>query len=225
MAPPRRRPAGNRTVASASAGASVRRSKGDEQTDELLRLVPEGLAHAFVTARMHDRSLAIAGLGEPSDWDGEMPELPSDIAAEDHDSLSNLLRDFAVCLSTATWYAAKGRIDRLFYDQVVEYVESVAILESKESSEAKRKADAATDETVVTAKALAAMAQAEMYRFQAMASNLKLKHATVSRVGGFMGDEAEAEDQNEAPDRSVRGRSAGSERFTSGGGRHRPRRK
>ena len=59
--------------------------------EELLALVPGGLATAFVNARMHDRALALAGLGEPSDWDGEMPELPEDIASEDHDSLSNLL--------------------------------------------------------------------------------------------------------------------------------------
>ena len=187
--------------------------------------MPLGLAQAFVNARLHDRALSIAGMGEPSDWDGDMPELPEDIAKEDHDSLSNLLRDFAVCLSTATWYATKARIDKIFFDQVEEYLESIAILESKESSEAKRKADAATNETVVLAKALSASAQADMYRFQTMASNLKLKHATVSRVGGFVGDEVEAEDQNDAPSRSTRGRSAGSERFTSGPGKRRPRRK
>jgi len=191
----------------------------------LLALVPAGLATAFVNARMHDRELAVAGLGEPSDWDGEMPELPQDIAQEDHDSLSNLLRDFAVCLSTATWHAAKARIDRVFFDQVVEYVESVAILESQQSSEAKRKADAATNEVVVFAKALAASAQASMLRFQAQQSNLKLKHATVSRVGGFVGDEVEAEDQNEAPRSSTRGTGIGGARGTGrGGGRIRGRR-
>lgn len=208
MAPPRR---GGKVKAPArKAGASA--VPGDDQLGELLDLVPKGLAQAFVKARMHDRALSIAGLGEPSDWDGEMPELPEDIAREDHDSLSNLLRDFAVCLSTATWYAAKARIDRIFLDQVVDYLEAVAILDSKESNESKRKADAATDESVVLAKALAASAQADMYRFQAEQSNLKLKHATVSRVGGFVGDETEAEDQDEAPKRSTRGKSAGSER-------------
>jgi hypothetical protein len=139
--------------------------------------------------------------------------------------LSNLLRDFAVCLSTATWHAAKARIDRIFFDQVVEYVESVAILESQQSSEAKRKADAATNEVVVLAKALATSAQASMLRFQAQQSNLKLKHATVSRVGGFVGDEVEAEDQNEAPRSSTRGTGAGSARGSArGGGRIRGRR-
>jgi hypothetical protein len=199
--------------------------KGELDEAALLASVPAGLATAFVNARMHDRELAVAGLGEPSDWDGAMPELPRDIAAEDHDSLSNLMRDFAVCLSTATWHAAKARIDRIFFDQVVEYVESVAILESQESSEAKRKADAATNEAVVLAKALATSAQGSMLRFQAQQANLKLQHATVSRVGGFVGDEVEAEDQNEAPRGSARGAGAGSARGSArGGGRNRGRR-
>ena len=213
MAPPRRRPGGGGSKdAAAPAGAGRRKKHGGPSEEELLDLVPGGLATAFVNARMHDRALALAGLGEPADWDGEMPELPEDIATEDHDTLSNLLRDFAVCLSTATWYAAKARIDRIFLDQVVDYLESVALLDSQESNEAKRKADAATNEAVVTAKALATSAQADMFRFQAQASNLKLKHATVSRVGGFVGEEAEAEDQDEAPRRSSRGTGAGSGR-------------
>jgi hypothetical protein len=206
-------------------GLGGKKHDGGPSEEELLELVPGGLATAFVNARMHDRALALAGLGEPSDWDGDMPELPDDIASEDHDSLSNLLGQFASCLSTATWHAAKARINRIFYDQVVEYVESVAILESQESSEAKRKADAATNEMVVLAKALATSAQADMFRFQAMASNLKLKHATVSRVGGFVADEVEAEDQDETPRRSTRGSGAGSSRGGGrGGGRNRARR-
>jgi hypothetical protein len=201
-----------------------KRADGPSEAD-LLALVPAGLATAFVNARMHDRALSLAGLGEPNDWDDDMPELPEDIASEDHDSLSNLLGQFASCLSTATWHGTKARIDKIFFDQVVEYVESIAILESGESSEAKRKADAATSETVVLAKALSASAQADMYRFQTMASNLKLKHATVSRVGGFVGDEVESEDQDDAPKRSTRGAGAGSSRGSArGGGRHRSRR-
>lgn len=237
MAPPRRR-AGKRKEAPASAGASARsgtdspprreRATGpgrrvDKKSDyeELLELVPKGLATAFVNARLHDRAISIAGLSEPSDWDGEMPVLPDDIAKEDHDSLSNLMAAFASCLSTANWYATKARIDRIFCDQVAEYLEAVAILESKESNESKRKADAATNESVVLAKALAATAQADMFRFQTQASDLKLKHATVSRVGGFVADEIEAEEQERAPSVSTRGKSAGSERFVSGPRRRR----
>jgi hypothetical protein len=199
----------------------------EEEWDEeaLLEYVPGGLATAFVNARLHDKALEIAGLGEPGEWDGEMPELPEDIATMDHDALSNLLADFAVCLSTAYWFATKARIERIFYDQIVEYMEAISVLESEESSEQKRKADAATQPAVVVAKALAATATSDMHRFQTMASNLKLKHATVSRVGGFVGDEVEAEEQEQAPRISSRGRAAGAERAAGGARRQRPRRR
>jgi hypothetical protein len=203
-------------------------AEGDEEEwdeDALLDYVPGGLATAFVNARLHDKSLEIAGLGEPGEWDGDMPELPEDIATMDHDTLSNLLADFAVCLSTANWFATKARIERIFYDQIVEYMEAISVLDSQESSEQKRKADAATQPAVVVAKALAATATSDMHRFQTMASNLKLKHATVSRVGGFVGDEVEAEEQEQAPRLSTRGRAAGAERAAGGTRRQRPRRR
>jgi len=184
--------------------------------EDLLALVPGGLATAFVNARMHDRALALAGLGEPADWDGVMPELPEDIASEDHDYLSNLLGDFASCLSTSTWHASKAYIQHGFYKQIGDYLEDVAILESQQSSEQKRKSDAATQEVVVTARALEQTAYSEYVRFRELGKSLKIRHATVSRVGGFVGDEVETEDQDEAPKRSTRGGGAGSSR---GGGR------
>ncbi len=184
--------------------------------EELLALVPGGLATAFVNARMHDRALALAGLGEPSDWDGEMPELPEDIAKEDHDSLSNLLGDFASCLSTSTWHAAKAYIQHGFYKQVGDYLEDVAVLESGQSSEQKRKADAATRPDVVSARALEQLAYSDYVRMRELGKTLKIRHATVSRVGGFVAEETETEDQDEAPRRSTRGRGAGS---SQGGGR------
>jgi hypothetical protein len=184
--------------------------------EELLALVPGGLATAFVNARMHDRALALAGLGEPSDWDGEMPELPEDIAREDHDSLSNLLGAFASCLSTSTWHAAKAYIQHGFYKQVGDYLEDVAVLESGQSSEQKRKADAATRPDVVTARALEQLAYSDYVRMRELGKTLKIRHATVSRVGGFVAEETETEDQDEAPRRSTRGQGAGTSR---GGGR------
>jgi hypothetical protein len=184
--------------------------------EELLALVPGGLATAFVNARMHDRALALAGLGEPSDWDGEMPELPEDIAKEDHDSLSNLLGAFASCLSTSTWHAAKAYIQHGFYKQVGDYLEDVAILESQQSSEQKRKADASTQDAVVAARALEQLAYSDYVRMRELGKTLKIRHATVSRVGGFVADEVETEDQDEAPRSSTRGRGAGTSR---GGGR------
>jgi hypothetical protein len=184
--------------------------------EELLDLVPGGLATAFVNARMHDRALALAGLGEPSDWDGEMPELPEDIASQDHDSLSNLLGDFASCLSTSIWHAAKAYVNHGFYKQVGDYLEDVAVLDSQQSSEQKRKSDAATQEAVVTARALEQSAYSDYVRFRELGKTLKIRHATVSRVGGFVADDVETEDQDEAPRSSTRGRSAGTSR---GGGR------
>jgi hypothetical protein len=184
--------------------------------EELLALVPGGLATAFVNARMHDRALALAGLGEPSDWDGEMPELPEDIAKEDHDSLSNLLGDFASCLSTSTWHAAKAYIQHGFYKQVGDYLEDVAVLESGQSSEQKRKADAATRPDVVSARALEQLAYSDYVRMRELGKTLKIRHATVSRVGGFVAEETETEDQDHAPLGSTRGGGAGSSR---GGGR------
>jgi hypothetical protein len=184
--------------------------------EELLALVPGGLATAFVNARMHDRALALAGLGAPSDWDGEMPELPEALASEDHDSLSNLLGDFASCLSTATWHATKAYIQHGFYKQVGDYLEDVAILDSQQSSEQKRKADASTQEVVVMARALEQLAYSEYVRFRELGKTLKIRHATVSRVGGFVAEDTETEDQDEAPKRSTRGGGAGTSR---GGGR------
>lgn len=193
-----------------------RPAKEGPSEEELLELVPGGLATAFVNARMHDRALALAGLGEPSDWDGEMPELPDDIAKEDHDSLSNLLGAFASCLSTSTWQAAKAYIHHGFYKQVGDYLEDVAILDSQQSSEQKRKADAATQESVVTARALEQSAYSDYVRFRELGKTLKIRHATVSRVGGFVAEDTETEDQDEAPRRSTRGQGAGTSR---GGGR------
>src|SRR4051812_19698033 len=96
-------------------GLAKKRKRADGPSEEeLLALVPGGLATAFVNARLHDKALSLAGLGAPSDWDGEMPELPDDIATEDHDSLSNLLGQFASCLSTSTWHATKAYIEHGF---------------------------------------------------------------------------------------------------------------
>jgi hypothetical protein len=195
-----------------------RRSKRPDgpSEDELLELVPGGLATAFVNARLHDKALALAGLGAPSDWDGEMPEIPEDIAGQDHDTLSNLLGDFASALSTSIWHASKAYIEHGFYKQVGDYLEDVAVLESTQSSEQKRKADAATQESVVTARALEQTAYSEYVRFRELGKTLKIRHATVSRVGGFVAEDVETEDQDEAPKRSSRGAGAGTAR---GGGR------
>jgi hypothetical protein len=219
----RRRPAARRDAEETSAPkpSGKRHGKSKESApaiseDELLALVPGGLATAFVNARMHDRALALAGLGEPSDWDGDMPDLPEDIASEDHDALSNLMGKFASVLSTSIWHASKAYIHHGFYKQVADYLEDVTLLESEQSNEAKRKAEAATNEAVVTARALEQSAYSDYVRMRELGKTLKIRHATVSRVGGFVADDTETEDQDEAPKRSSRGGGAGASR---GGGR------
>lgn len=212
---PKTKPKAKAATAEHEGGTSIGKSykgKNDVTEDELLAAVPGALASSFVNARLHEKALSIAGLSEPGDWQGDEPEIPEDIAKEDHDSLSNLMGAFARALSTATWYATKARIEHSFYDEIVDYLESIAILDSKESNEQKRKASAATNEAVVAAKALRASAYADMHRFQSKVGAFKSKHATVSRVGGFVGDEGEANDQNVAPSLSTRGRSGGKDR-------------
>jgi hypothetical protein len=171
--------------------------------------VPGGLATAFVNARLHDKAIAVAGLGAPPDWEGEMPVIPDDLASTSHDEMSNLMGRFVNALSTATWRASTAYVEHGFYVQIADYLEAVAILESDQSNEAKRKAQAATSEPVVSAKALVQSAYSDYVRFRDLATTLKIKHATISRVGGFVGDEAESEDQMGAPRLSTRGTSAG----------------
>lgn len=222
----RRRPTGGSKSGLGSVMKAAKKRKPTDEWDEdkLLAEVPGGLAAAFVNARLHDKSLALAGLGEPTDWDGPMPEIPQDVAAEDHDTLSNLMADFATAHSTAIWWASKSYVEHGFYDQIVDYLEATVILGSQESNESKRKAEAATSPPVVAAKALAQSAYSDYVRFRDLAKTLKVKHATVSRVGGFVGDDTEVEDQDEAPKRSSRGQARMSGRGTSrGGGRIRGR--
>src|SRR3954462_8126303 len=86
--------------------------------EELLELVPGGLATAFVNAKLHDKAIALAGLTPPSDWEGEMPVLPDDIASLDHDAMSNLMGKFVNALSTATWQASTAYVEHGFYRQI-----------------------------------------------------------------------------------------------------------
>lgn len=192
-------------------------AEGDALTDDdLLKLIPGGLAHAFVVAKMHDKQLAIAGLGPEPDWEGEMPELPSDIAAEDHDSLSNLLAAFTNAYSTATWYASMSLIEAGHYDDIVEYIKGIVTREAVGTNKEKRDAEVITDGRVIAAKALARTAHSDYIRFRDTAARLKAKGAAVSRVGGFVGDEASAENLR-AHKSSTRGKSLGSGRGSARG--------
>lgn len=203
---------------------SGRNSKSSALTDEhLLKLIPGGMAHAFVISKMHDKQLQLAGLGPEPDWEGEMPVLPSDIAAEDHDSLSNLLAALTNAYSTATWWASMSQIEAGLYDEIVEYLEAIAMRGSSGSSKEKRDAEVKLDDRVVAAKALARTSHSDNIRFRGIASSLKAKSATVSRIGGFLGDEASAENAS-AIKHSTVGKSRGRSKGKSAGSElHRPR--
>jgi hypothetical protein len=170
--------------------------------------VPAGLAASFVKSKLHDKSLAIAGLGEPGDWEGDMPDIPSDIGTIDHEQMANLLGELASALSTSLWWASKSYIEADAYNEMAEYLEDVALLDADESNESKRKAQARTDERVVIAKALEKTAYHNYVRFRDLAKTLEHKWRTVSRVGGFIGDEADGEAAS-AIKRSTRGKAAG----------------
>lgn len=204
-------------TASPSAKAGRFSSAVEPVTDkELIKMVPGALAASFVRSKLHEKELEIAGLSAPSDWEGEMPELPSDIAAEDHSSLANLMADFVNALSTATWHQSKSYIEHHAYEQIAEYLLSIALLGANESNEQKRTAAAKTSDDYIAASSLAADAYRKYVRFRDVAATLKLKHATVSRVGGFVGGEVETEATGFSG-RSVRGKDRGSARGSARG--------
>lgn len=197
-------------------GASGRPSRRANGDDDLRDLVPEGLDTAFVKSKLHDKSVAVAGLGEPADWEGDMPEIPGDIASLDHQQMSNLLSDLANAMSTALWQASKNYIEADILDEVAEYLEDRALLDADESNEGKRKAQARTDESVVAFRGAQKVAYHNYVRFRDLARTIELKWRTVSRVGGFVGDEAEAETAG-AIKRSTRGKAAGNAKGNSRG--------
>jgi len=198
---------------------------GDALTDRhLLELVPGGMAHAFVVSKMHEKQLALAGLGPEPEWKGKMPDLPSDIAAEDHDSLSNLLAQFTNAFSTATWWASMSQIEASLYDDIVDYLEALATRDVQGSNKEKRDAEVKLDGRVVAAKALARTAHSNSVRFRSIATTLSAKSKTVSRIGGFLGDEAAAENSIGRNKSSTRTKSRGSGRgMARGSEKHRPR--
>jgi len=217
--------AGQGTIGKGAEKRPSRRSKQSKYNDEeLIKLVPEGLSETYVKSKLHDKALAIAGLGEPSDWVGAMPELPNDVAAVDHDELANLLAQFTNSHSTAIWNASKWYVEADAYDDIAEYLEDIAIINAKGSNETQRKANARTAEEVVAARSMQKSAYHNYVRFRDLAKTLDARARAVSRIGGFVGDEAEGEDLR-AGKSSTRGRSAGRDKGSArGSGRPRSRR-
>jgi len=210
----------------ALAGAPSRRSANGELDDDALKkLVPSGMAHSFVRSKMHDKALSVAGLGEPSDWDGDMPEMPDDIASLTHDELSNLHAEFTNAYSTAMWYASRFYVEADAYEEIADYLENVCLSDSEQSNDTKRKAEARTDERVVAAKALERDAYRNYVRFRDLAATLDRRARAVSRVGGFVSGEAEMEEERPARAMTSRGNAAGNSRGDAKGAvKRKPRR-
>lgn len=183
--------------------------------EELIELVPAGMAASFVESKLHEKALEVAGLGEPSDWEGAMPELSNEVAGEDHDTLANLLAMFTNAMSSSLWHSSKNYVEADAYEEVADYLESVAILDSKESNDTKRKADAKTNNGVVAARTLQRKCYRNYVRFRDNAKTLEHRMKAVSRIGGFVGDEAEGEDLGSKKS-STRGKSAGSRSSSKG---------
>lgn len=184
---------------------------------DLKGLVPKGIAESFVKSKLHDKDLAVAGLGEPLDWEGGMPELPNDIAGLDHDALSDLHAQFTNAHSTSIWAASKHYVEADAYEEIADYLRNIALLDSKESNDTKRKADAETSAGYLAAKTMERQHYRSYVRHRDLANTLDKRAKAVSRIGGFIGDEADNEDaRTNKP--STRGKSAGSGRGSSKGG-------
>lgn len=205
-----------RTRRGTSSPSSVRNKtvdKSDLTEDEIKEIVPRGLTRAFVDSKLRDKRVREAGLTPPSDFTDDMPELPKDIAAVDHNELSQLMIDFQNAFSTATWRASMAYIAHDIYDEISEYLENRALLESSESNDTKRKADARTSDTVVSFRGFAKQAYHDYVSYRDLGKTIEGKIKVVSRVGGFKDDEQEASDRSAKPKMS-RGSARGTTRLS-----------
>lgn len=185
------------------------KKKADITEDDLLELVPAGLATTVVNARLHDKRVGVAGLKPPGDYEDEWPELPDDIGKVTHEDLSNLMARFQDAYAVAHWQHTKAYIEASVFGDVADYLEEYAVLNSDQSNEQKRKAEARTDDAVMAARALEADARHDARRFGSMVEQLKGNVAVISRVGGFKDDAESSEDTTPSQPASARGTSKG----------------
>jgi hypothetical protein len=188
------------------------KAKSGMTEEELLALVPAGLATTVVNARLHDKRVAVAGLKPTESYEREWPELPEDIGKVSHDDISNLLSDFQAAFNTAHWQQTKAYIEATVYGDVADYLEEVAILNSDQSNEQKRKAEARTSEPVMAARALESEARHDSRRFGSMVEQLAGNVKVVSRVGGFKDDAEGSDDTTPSVPAAARGTGKGSGR-------------
>lgn len=193
-----KKPGSLRSFAGSSASRRGKEEK-DNTADDLSDILPRGLSKAFVQSKLHEKKLREAGLAEPTDpFDGDMPDLPEDIGQTDHDELSQLMLDLQRAYSTAQWRASKAYIESDIYEEIADYLENRALLESEQSNDGKRRAEAKTDDTVVNFRGKQKEAYHDYVRFRDLGRTIEGKVKVLSRVGGFK------EDDNEAGDRSSR---------------------
>jgi hypothetical protein len=182
----------------------------DLDDDEIEAMLPAGLAQVHVKSKMDEARKAIEeqGLSLPGAYEGEEPELPNDISTWDHNALSDLLAQFQNAHSTASTQAAQAHIWNNTYGEIAEYLENQNLLESDQSNDTKRKAEARTEPRVVFFRAKAVYYKNESERWRTLASSLDKKGAVVSRVGGFVeGDNAQEDRRAAKP--STRGAAKG----------------
>jgi hypothetical protein len=181
----------------------------DASDDEIKKMLPSSLSRAFVESKLHEKHVKQAGLTPPGDYEPDMPQLPEDVGSTTHDELSNLLLQHQSALSTASWRASMFYIEADMMEEIADYLEARAILASDESNDAKRRADAKTDERVVFFRAKQKAAYHDYVRFRDLASDLKGRVAVISRVGGFKDEDEGGSD--------ARVQRAGSSKGTSKG--------
>lgn len=202
--------------------ASRRRDRDkdtSDKTDDLDGLVPSGLRGAFVHSKLHEKTIREAGLAEPTDpFEGDMPDLPDDIGAVDHDQLSQLMLDFQRAYSTAQWRASKAYIASDIYDEIADYLENRAVLDSDQSNDSKRKAEARTDNRVVAFRSKQKESYYDYVRFRDLGRTIEGKVKVLSRVGGFKDDDDSASDRS-ARAKESRGAARGSEKHRRRRGR------
>jgi hypothetical protein len=120
-------------------------------------------------------------------------------------------------MSSSLWQASKHYVEADAFEEIADYLENQALVHSEQSNDTKRKAEAKTGDAYVAAIALQKQHYHNYVRHRDLAQTLNAKAKVVSRVGGFVGDEAEGEELR-ASKTSTRGKALGSERGSSRGG-------
>jgi hypothetical protein len=195
-------------------GRKSKAAKADEEfdpdEDDVRAMLPVGLGRVFTKSKLDyaEKTIAEFGLASPGAYEGDMPELPSDIASVDHADLSNLLMEFQKALSTARWQQSSSYIWANTYEEIADYCENVVLLNTDESNDTKRKAAARTDDKVVFFRAKQKENYNEYVRWRDLANTIDGKVKVVSRIGGFVSDEEEATERK-AVKPSTRGTAKG----------------